>query len=84
MAGENDTLEQLSERGSGLPAPAGLVALYHRAFRDFGLQALWNRQPSAHPTVAQVLATGETLRREGNMRSRHLAAEIEQACRAAL
>ena len=84
MAATNDSLEHLSELGSGVPAPDSVAVLYHKAFTDFGLQALWNRKPSASPTIAQALALGESLRREGNIRSRHLAAEIEQACRAAL
>jgi len=45
---------------------------------------LWNRKPSVAPTIAQALVIAEALRREGNMRSRPLAAEIEAACRAAL
>jgi hypothetical protein len=54
------------------------------AFRTFGAQALWSRTPSEHPTIAQALVVAESLRREGNMKARPLAAKIEQACRAAL
>ena len=81
-----DTLdfEQLKERGAGQPAPEEIARLYHQAFRDFGAQALWSRRPSAEPTIAQALVVAENLRREGNLQSRALAVEIEQACRAAL
>jgi hypothetical protein len=76
--------EQLKELGAGRPAPDEIARLYHRAFRIFGTQALWSRRPSAAPTITQALVIAESLRREGNLRSRALAAEIEQACRAAL
>jgi hypothetical protein len=77
-------IEQLKELGSGRPPPDEIARLYHQAFRDFGTQALWSRRPSATPTIAQALVIAESLRREGNLRSRALAADIEQACRAAL
>jgi hypothetical protein len=77
-------LAELRARGAGRPAPEAVALLYQQAFRDFGTQALWSRQPSAIPTIAQALAIAESLRREGDLRSRRLAIEIEQACRAAL
>jgi hypothetical protein len=77
-------LDELKTLGAGQPAPGDVVRLYHQAFRDFGVQALWSRRPSAEPTIAQALVVAENLRREGNLRSRALAGEIEQACRAAL
>jgi hypothetical protein len=81
-----DTLdiERLKELGAGQPATKEIARLYHQAFRDFGVQALWSRRPSAAPTIAQALVVAENLRREGNLQSRALAVEIEQACRAAL
>ena len=77
-------LEELKRLGAGRPAPEGVAALYHEAFKTFGAQALWTRTPSEHPTIAQALAVAESLRREGNMKSRPLAARIEAACRAAV
>jgi hypothetical protein len=77
-------VEQLKELGAGRPAPEEVARLYHQAFRDFGAQALWSRRASAAPTIAQALVIAESLRREGNLRSRALAIEIERACRAAL
>jgi hypothetical protein len=77
-------LDELKTLGAGQPAPDEVARLYHHAFRDFGAQALWSRRPSATPTIAQALVVAENLRREGNLRSRALAGEIEQACRAAL
>jgi len=77
-------VEDLKRLGAGRPAPEGVTALYREAFRAFGAAALWSRTPSEHPTVAQALAVAESLRREGDMRSRSLAARIEAACRAAV
>ncbi len=78
------SIDELKELGSGKPAPEEIVTLYRRAFAEFGAQCLWNRQPSAAPTITQALVIAENLRREGNMRSRPLAGQIEEACRAAL
>jgi hypothetical protein len=77
-------LEQLRELGAGRRAPHEIARLYDQAFRDYGAEALWNRRPSEQPTIAQALVVAENLRREGNLQSRALAAEIERACRAAL
>jgi hypothetical protein len=77
-------IEQLKELGAGRPAPEAVARLYRQAFRDSGAQALWSRRASTVPTIAQALVIAENLRREGNLRSRTLAVEIEQACRAAL
>jgi hypothetical protein len=78
------SLDELKELGAGKPAPAEVASLYRQAFREFGVQILWSRKPSERPTIAQALVVAESLRREGNMRARPLAVQIEQACRAAL
>ena len=78
-ASDTRSLEHLKELGSGRPAPAEVVRLYHQAFREFGAQSLWSRRPSEQPTIAQALVVAENLRREGNFNSRSLAIEIEQA-----
>ncbi len=77
-------LELLKERGAGRPAPEDVARLYRQAFRDFGAQVLWSRRESPAPTIAQALVVADNLRREGDLRSRALAVEIERACRAAL
>jgi hypothetical protein len=77
-------LDELKARGAGKPAPAEIARLYQQAFREFGVAALWSRRPSKAPTITQALVVAESLRREGNLESRALAAEIEKACRAAL
>jgi hypothetical protein len=77
-------IQRLKELGAGRAAPDAVARLYQQAFREFGAQALWSRRPSATPTIAQALVIADALRREGNLRSRKLAVEIEQACRAAL
>ncbi len=78
------SLDELKDLGSGRPAPDAVAELYRLAFQDFGAQSLWSRKPSEHPTIAQALVIAEALRREGDMKSRPLAAKIEEACRAAL
>ena len=77
-------IERLKEIGAGRAAPADVARLYRRAFREFGAQALWSRRPSARPTITQALVVADALRREGDLRSRALAIEIERACRAAV
>ena len=67
-----------------MAAPETVEGLYRRAFQEFGAQSLWSRKPIEHPTIAQALAIADALRREGNMKSRPLAAKIEEACRASL
>jgi len=59
-------------------------ALYHRAFADFRLRALWNMRELEHPTREEALAITRSLRVEGDLNARRLAEQIEQACRAAL
>ena len=81
---DNRSFEQLKELGAGRAANVEIARLYHQAFRDFGTQSLWNRRPSEKPTITQALVVAENLRREGNLESRALASEIEQACRATL
>jgi hypothetical protein len=78
------SIDELKELGAGKPAPQNIITLYHRAFEEFGAQSLWNRRPSEHPTIVQALVVAESLRCEGNMKSRPLAVQIEEACRAAL
>jgi hypothetical protein len=64
--------------------PADFVALYRRAFEEFGAMALWSSKPVSDPTPADALAIAYSLRVEGNLRARLLAEQLEQACRAAL
>jgi hypothetical protein len=78
------TFDKLKELGAGRPAPEVVVRLYHQAFREFGARALWSRRPSVRPTIAQALVIAESLRREGDMTARPLAARIEEACRSAI
>ena len=83
MAGKL-AVEEMMELGAGRPAPESVAGLYRQAFRDFGARALWSRRPSAHPTIAQALVVAESLKRDGDMTTRALAARIEEACRSAL
>lgn len=76
-------LEELRDAGAGRPAPPEVVGLYRRAFAEFGALALWHRRPLDRPTLAQALSVAGSLKAEGNLRARRLAAEMEAACRAA-
>jgi hypothetical protein len=84
MMTDVSTIDDLKTAGAGRPATPEAVALYRQAFERFGTQVLWSRTPSQHPTVAQVIAVAQSLRREGNMQSRPLAEQMEEACRSAL
>ena len=79
----SSTINELKDRGTGVPAPDAVVRLYHEAFARFGTVALWSWKAQAWPTITQSLAVADSLRAEGNLQARALAAQIEQACRAA-
>lgn len=81
---EESTLKELMGLGACRPAPEAVAALYGQSFREFGARALWSRRPSERPTIAQALVVAESLRRDGDMTTRPLAARIEEACRSAL
>ena len=78
------SIDDLKQLGAGRLAPEEVARLYHRAFETFGAQMLWSRKPSPTPTIGQALVVAEALRWEGDMRSRPLAVQIEEAYRAAL
>ena len=56
-------------------------ALYHRAFTDYRVRALWNLRELDHPTPEEALAITRRLRVEGDLNARGLAEQIERACR---
>ncbi len=58
------------------------LALYRRAFKDYGASALWSSLPVPDPTREDALAITRSLRVEGDLKARHLAEQIEKACRA--
>lgn len=72
------------ELGAALPASDDVVALYRRAFSEYGALALWSSRPATLPTTADALAITRSLRVEGGREARKLAERIEEACRAAL
>jgi hypothetical protein len=55
---------------SRAPTKAEVVALYRRAFAQYGARTLWNIKEFEDPTVEQVLAITRQLRTEGDMRAR--------------
>jgi len=57
-------------------------SLYHRAFAEHRVRALWNVREIEHPTREEALIITPRLRVEGNLNARRLAEQIEQACRA--
>jgi hypothetical protein len=75
-------IDELKQLGAEVPAPESVVQLYRRAFAEFGTLALWSSRAVERPTVAHALSITEPLRVEGNLASRRLAEQIEQACRA--
>ncbi len=68
---------------SGFPA-SEILALYRRAFAEFGARALWNIKEFDEPTVPQMLAITRQLRTEGDLNARRLAEQIERAAGAHL
>ena len=60
------------------------TSLYHRAFSEYKLRALWNVRELEHPTAEEALLITRSLRVEGDLNARRLAEQIERACRAAL
>ena len=79
----HSTLYELKDLGAGRPAPEEVVRLYRQAFAEFGTLALWNWRALPQPSITQALAIADSLRCEGNLAARALAAKIEEACRAA-
>jgi hypothetical protein len=69
----------MSEQSNQLPE---LVALYRRAFADYGVQALWSMRPVDHTTPADALVITRALRTHGGMDGRRLAEQIESLCNA--
>ncbi|MEO8596113.1 MAG: hypothetical protein ABI759_22530 [Candidatus Solibacter sp.] len=69
---------------AGVTPPQDFVALYRRAFAEFGARALWNKRLLESPTAEDALVVARALRIEGNREARLLAEQIEQACRAAI
>jgi hypothetical protein len=57
-------------------------SLYHRAFAEHRVRAIWNVREIEHPTREEALIITRRLRIEGNLDARRLAEQIEQACRA--
>jgi hypothetical protein len=66
------------------PSPSDFEVLYHRAFADHRLRALWNLREFEHPTPEESLAITRGLRMEGDLNPRRLAEQIERACNATL
>ncbi len=63
--------------------PQDWVKLYHRAFEEYGVSALWSSRPVPNPTPADALAITHSLRVEGDLEARRLAEQIERLCHAA-
>ena len=64
-------------------APEDYLSLYKRAFAKYAVRALWNKRLIEKPTPEDALVIARALRIEGDREARHLAEQIEQACRAA-
>ena len=81
---DHRSIDELKVLGAARPAPEAAASLYHRAFAEFGMRALWSSRPVEKPTIADLLAITESLRVEGGVPGRRLAEQIVTACRAAL
>ena len=66
------------------PLLEDFAILYHRAFANYGTQALWNKRILEQPSPEDALVVARALRIEGGCEARKLAEQIEKACRAAL
>jgi hypothetical protein len=64
--------------------PGNYASLYHRAFAEYRIHALWNKRELEDPTPEDALVVARALRIEGNRQARRLAEQIEQACRASV
>ena len=73
----------MSIRSTELTQP-DLIRLYRQAFKKYGTHALWNKRGLAESTREDALVVARALRVEGNRIARHLAAQIERACRNAV
>ena len=63
--------------------PEDFATLYHRAFAEYKLRALWNVRELENPTAEEASLITRSLRVEGDLNARRLAEQIERACRAA-
>lgn len=77
-------MEGTDLRQTAEPCQPDFETLYHRAFADYSLRALWNVRELKHPSPEEALTITRALRVEGDLSARHLAEQIERACRAAL
>jgi hypothetical protein len=66
------------------PQPDDFASLYRRAFKEYGASALWSSRPVPEPRPEDALAITWSLHVEGDLNARHLAEQIEKACRAAV
>jgi hypothetical protein len=70
--------------GDQTTQPADFASLYRRAFAEYGTRALWNKRRFEEPTPEDALVVARALRIEGDRDARHLAEQIELACRASV
>jgi hypothetical protein len=78
-----DTMGSGSNMTVESPQPE-FETLYHRAFADYKLRALWNVRELEHPSPEQALTMARNLRVKGDLSARLLAEQLERACRATL
>jgi hypothetical protein len=71
---------ELTDTARQAAASAHAASLYHKSFDLYGPLCLWSTKEMDIPSVADVLDAASRLKREGNMASRRLAIEIEDAC----
>src|SRR5262249_17964883 len=65
------------------PAPIPAQDLYHEPFRRYRALAFWSTRELPAPTVSQVLAAADALKRHGGASGFRLGERLEAACHAA-
>lgn len=73
-------LLQLGAEALHREAGSSAAALYHKAFSEFGALCFWSTNEMPSPRLSDVLDAVSRLKREGNMSSRRLAVQLEEAC----
>jgi hypothetical protein len=63
------------------PLPEDVGMLYHRAFAEYGAQALWNRRTLEESTPEDVIVVTREPRIRGDREARKLAEQTERACK---
>jgi hypothetical protein len=76
--------ENRASQVTGVGKLEDFATLYHRAFAEYGVIALWNLRELPDPTPQDAMTITRSLRIEGDLNAWRLAEQIERACRASV